>query len=115
MAEGFDAMERELTEELAACGKNGTEEERQLLLALGDYATGVRAFHARTVMAARQAADGAAGARAAELRAIADALESAFHQPAQTFYTGLLALNFTWMLDFCDGIGRVDQVLGALY
>jgi formate C-acetyltransferase len=35
--------------------------------------------------------------------------------PSRTFLEGFLAANFTWMLDGCDSIGRLDQVLGSRF
>ena len=116
--EGFAAMERELDAQIAAVRhENGSAAfgELPLLLALKDYAVGVRAFHARTVAALRSAVARADGRRQRDLTVIADSFASCFFQPARAFIEGLLAVNFTWMLDGCDSIGRFDQVLGALF
>jgi len=115
--EGFDAMEQELDAELAAIegDSNAVPEERNLLLALKDYAIGVRTFHARTVAALDEAAAAATGVRQEELRRIADAFAHGFLRPARSFLEGLLAVHFVWMLDGCDSIGRVDQALGDLF
>jgi formate C-acetyltransferase len=113
VGEGFAAMERELDEQIAAVeadGQSAKLAEASLLAALRDYATGVRTFHRRTVEAVRDAAAGRP-----ELSRIADALEHAFFHPSRSFLEGMLAVNFAWMLDGCDSIGRLDQVLGGLY
>ncbi|HEY3376242.1 MAG TPA: pyruvate formate lyase family protein [Armatimonadota bacterium] len=118
VCEGFLAMEAELHAEIAALQASDVHaetEELRLLLTLQDYAGGVRAFHTRTVNALRAAAATASAARRQELELIADSLAHAFLYPAETFLQGLLAVNFTWMLDGCDSIGRVDQVLGPLF
>ena len=72
-------------------------------------------LHARVLEAVRQAAARARGARQLELTQIADSFSHAFLHPARTFFEGLLAMHFAWMLDGCDGIGRLDQVLGPLF
>ncbi|MBI5832333.1 MAG: hypothetical protein HZB16_08520 [Armatimonadetes bacterium] len=102
--EGFEAMAAELADRLAE------QPDDPLLLALTDYAAGVLAFWERT----REALAQAALARP-ELAPIAAAFARCFRQPATSFLEGLLAVNFTWMLDFCDSIGRFDQVLGPLF
>ncbi len=117
VSEGFDIMQAEIAAELAAvqaAGQQADPGELQLLLALTDYAAGVRAFHDRTVAALTAAAAAAAGARARELEFIRDNLRTAFRRPAETFYQGLLAVHFAWLLDGCDSLGRVDQALGGL-
>ena len=113
VGEGFLAMQRELDQQIAAVDREVEQAvpgERHLLAALKDYSDGVLALHRRTVAALRDAAAGRP-----ELRPIADALAHGFLHPAQTFLQGFLAVNFAWMLDGCDSIGRPDQVLGALY
>ncbi len=118
VSEGFVAMCAELEEELRALASEGEAadpRERNLLLALKDYADGVSAFHRRAVTAVADAAASADGERGVRLECIRDALAHGFLHPARSFLEGLLAVNFCWMLDGCDSIGRVDQVLGALY
>jgi pyruvate-formate lyase len=115
--EGFDAMQAELDAERSAveANPNAPPGERHLLRALEDYALGVRAFHRRTAEALEQARLAARGQRRADLDRIAPAFAASFLQPADSFLGGLLAVNFAWMLDFCDSIGRFDQTLGALF
>jgi len=118
VSEGFDAMERELDAEIAAVtalGDKADPGETNLLAALKDYTVGVRAFHSRVATELRKAAAAASGTRREELTLIADSLAVCFLKPSTTFLQGLLAVNFAWMLDGCDSIGRVDQALGALY
>lgn len=118
VSEGFDAMEAELDAELAAMrdeGRGADPAESSLLLALKDYACGVRAFHRRTADALWRDAGRASGTRHEELRLVASEFECGFVKPAGTFLQGLLAVNFTWLLDGCDSTGRVDQALGALF
>ncbi len=112
VTEGFLAMEAELDEQLAV---ETTDEERNLLLALRDYADGVKAFHRRTVEALDAAVEAARDDRQRRIRLIRDSFARGFMHPAKTFLEGLLAVNFTWMLDACDSIGRFDQVLGPLF
>jgi formate C-acetyltransferase len=118
VGEGFLAMERELEGELAAVrsqGEGACAEELNLLLALQDYAAGVRAFHTRAATAISDLARRAADERRARLEQIAAAFAEGFLRAARTFLQGLLAVHFTWLLDGCDSIGRPDQVLGALF
>lgn len=116
--EGFDEMERELDREIAVVESQGGKAdpaERNLLAALKDYTVGVRAFHSRTVETLRKAADSAVGPRKTELALVAGSFADCFLKPSTTFLQGILAVHFTWMLDGCDSIGRVDQALGPLY
>lgn len=116
--EGFLAMEHELQTELRmlrAQGENAPANEVNFLLTMQDYAAGVKAFHASTLAALRTAAAAESGTRTRKLTIIAENFAGCFLQPSRTFLQGLLAVNFTWMLDGCDSIGRVDQALGHLY
>ncbi len=116
--EGFLAMEAELDDQLAAvsaAGDGAVAAERNLLLALKDYTTGVKAYHATVCAALAAAAAQAAGGRKTELDQLRRAFATCFLNPSRTFLEGLLAVNFTWMLDGCDSIGRFDQALGRLY
>ena len=116
--EGFLAMEAELQFELHSVRAQGADapvDELNFLLTMQDYTEGVKVYYATTREALRRAAEAATGARARKLTLIADSFSACFLQPARTFLQGLLAVNFTWMLDGCDSIGRLDQVLGDLF
>ena len=116
--EGFLAMEEAFRSELQALQQTDADPdpaELNLLLALDDYLAGVRAFHSRTCAALRETAADSDPARHEELLLLADSLEHGFLYPAQTFLEGILAINFVWMLDGCDSIGRFDQLLGPLF
>jgi len=118
VTEGFDAMEAELDGELEtvrADGDNANAGELNLLTALKEYATGVRAFYCRALAVMREGAQQATGKRKAKLALIADSFANCFVKPARTFIEGLLAVNFAWLLDGCDSIGRLDQALGELF
>ena len=118
VGEGVLAMEAELDGELAAVramGESADSAERNLLLALKDYVEGVKAFHRRTLEAIGKARDAASGRRRDELAVVAEAVANCFLVKSETFYQGLLAVNFAWMLDGCDSIGRLDQALGPLF
>lgn len=107
VSEGFDAITAELAGEIAACRAcedESAQEELKFLLALDDYAQGVQSFHARVVAALRAAR-----------HPVAAPLAHAFVKPARTFLEGMLAVNFIWMLDGCDSLGRLDQALGPLF
>lgn len=108
VSEGFLAIEAEVDAELA-------RESSPLLLALKDYATGVRAFHRRAADALHEAAAAAPDDRRARMTLIADSFAHGFLHPARTFIEGLLAVHFTWLLDGCDSLGRIDQALGGLF
>ncbi len=118
VGEGFESIHAELTDEIAkvrAEGDGAEDGALELLLAVEDFAVGVRAFYERTREAVADAERQAVGQRQEELAEIGEALGQCFMQPAKTFYQGLLAVNLAWMIDGCDSIGRPDQVLGALY
>jgi formate C-acetyltransferase len=112
VGEGFLAMEAELDNELEQQDCNN--EERFFLQALKHYSIGVNAFYSNTLKALDDALCHASAERKETLVLIRDAFANCFMKPARTFLEGLLAINFTWMLDGCDSIGRVDQVLGHL-
>ena len=116
--EGFLSMERELDTELNAVKKLGAEtdaSELNLLLALKEYASGVKAFHARTLLALKDAVLKSEGIRKSKLKRLASAFSNCFLWKSESFLEGLLAVNLTWMLDSCDSIGRFDQTLGTLF
>ncbi len=96
-------------------GLEGLAAPTPLQQALIDYRAGVLAFHARTLEALRAAALAAEGAERARLGRIAGAFAWAFLHPARDFLEGLLGCHFAWLLDGCDGIGRLDRILGRLY
>ena len=118
VAAGVLAMERELEEQLAAAvtdGDDGNPAEVHLLLTLRDYVAGIKAYHARVADAIAAAVRRADGGHTDRLADVSSSFRHAFLNPARTFLEGILAVNFTWMLDGCDSIGRFDQVLGPLY
>ena len=113
--EGIEGMAGELREELDALraeGRTADPDELHLLSGMEQYVEGVRAFHRRACRTARKAADGCEGEERRIRTLVADALENALLEPAETFYEGLVTVNFAWMLDGCDNIGRLDQLLG---
>jgi formate C-acetyltransferase len=113
--DGFLAMVVELDAELEAAQRAHDDAAVNLLLALKDYTNGVHAYHAHVSEALRLAATSAVGERKEQLTLIADSFTHSFLYPARTFLEGLLAVNFTWMLDGCDSIGRFDQALNPLF
>ena len=115
LTEGFDAIEAELDEQIEQATGQVSNAERCLLAALKEYAVGVRAFHRRATHALKEAAQQAQGARKFELEWAAENFAGCFLRPAETFAQGMLAMHFTWLLDGCDSIGRVDQALGPLF
>ncbi|MEI6519955.1 MAG: pyruvate formate lyase family protein [bacterium] len=116
--DGFLCMLEELDAEIAAGQKDDSPDEAeamQLLLTLRDYTNGVLAFHRKAVDAMKIAASEAIGERKEKLTIIADSFAKCFLHPATNFIESLLAINFTWMLDGCDSLGRIDQALGVLF
>ena len=118
VGEGFESIQAELDEAIARTRYEGEDAEEgtlELLLAVEDFAVGVRAFYERTLAALADAETQAEPQRRDELKMIREALGRCFMKPAETFFEGLLAVNLAWMIDGCDSIGRLDQVLGDLY
>lgn len=115
VGQGFDGMCAQLEGEITAAERDGDVNSRPFLLALRDYAAGVAAYWETARRAVSGAAAAAEGVRRAELVQIEAAMERAFRQPAETFLEGLLGVYFTWLLDGCDSLGRLDYALGALY
>jgi pyruvate-formate lyase len=116
--DGFLSMLEELDAEIAVGQKEDSPDEAeamQLLLSLRDYTYGVLAFHRKAVDAMNIAVSEATGERKEKLTIIADSFAKCFLHPSTNFIEGLLAVNFTWMLDGCDSLGRIDQALGALF
>ena len=116
--DGFLCMLEELDAEISVRQKDNSPDEAeaiQLLLTLRDYTNGVLAFHRKAVDAMKIAASEATGERRDKLTIIADCFAKSFLHPSTNFIEGLLAINFTWMLDGCDSLGRIDQALGALF
>jgi len=118
VGQGFLAMVKELDAELAAVKAQGAQAvpaELNLLLALKEYTTGIQAYYSTTLLALRQAVQSAKGARKKKLGLICDSFANCFMTRSETFIEGFLAVNFAWMLDGCDSIGRFDQPLGPLF
>jgi formate C-acetyltransferase len=117
VAEGFELMEKELDDELEKARSEAPENPSGLnfLLSLKEYTAGVRAFYNKTAAALGKTASAASGKRAVKLKKISAAFSNCFMKKSETFLEGLLAVNFTWMLDCCDSIGRFDQALGPLF
>jgi formate C-acetyltransferase len=116
--EGFLSMEKELDNELAAVkaqGEKADPSELNLLLALKEYTTGVKAYYSKINSALMKGVEAASGERKNKLAIISDAFSNCFMTKAETFIEGFLAVNLAWMLDGCDSIGRFDQALGPLF
>ncbi|OGV36900.1 MAG: hypothetical protein A2X48_16035 [Lentisphaerae bacterium GWF2_49_21] len=118
VGEGFLSMEKELDKELAAVktlGGKAVPSELNLLLALKEYTTGIKAYYSRTLKALINSVEEAKGERKKKLGIICDSFSDCFMTKSETFIGGFLAVNFAWMLDGCDSIGRFDQALGPLF
>jgi formate C-acetyltransferase len=118
VGEGFLSMEKELDKELAtvkALGEKAIPSELNLLLAIKEYTIGVKAYYFKINSFLMKAVEAADGERKKKLAVISHAFHNCFMTKSETFIEGFLAVNFAWMLDNCDGIGRFDQALGALF
>ncbi|HCE46490.1 MAG TPA: hypothetical protein DET40_23340 [Lentisphaeria bacterium] len=118
VGEGFLHMEKELDKELAAVktqGDKAVPSELNLLLALKEYTTGIKAYYSRVNRTLMKSVEEAEGERKKKLKIISDSFSNCFMTKSETFIEGFLAVNFTWMLDGCDSIGRFDQALGPLF
>jgi pyruvate-formate lyase len=107
--DGFGRYVERISAGLATAAQTGDEGESHLFSALEDVMAGVRAYHARLL--ARLQDNDPCPARERLLAA----LQRVPWGPAADFYEGLVAVNFAFFLDGCDSLGRLDQVLGALY
>ena len=110
LTRGFRGIRDDLERSIAGAD----DAEMPLMLALRDCADGVEGYWNNTREALRRATAEAEGSRAEELCFAAREFENGFMEPAVTFAGGLLAVNFLWMLDACDSIGRLDYELGEL-
>lgn len=114
--EGFLSVASEVEAELAGAeAANAPSGERNLLLSLREYCEGVKVFHRHCVDSISAKAAESSGDESRRYGIMRDALGRAFLHPARNFYEGLLATHFLWMLDGCDSLGRLDQVLGPLW
>lgn len=116
--EGFLTMEKELDQELAAVkeqGEKAVPAELNLLLALKEYTSGVKAYYSKVNSSLVKAMAAATGESKKRLGIICDSFSNCFMTKSETFIEGFLAVNLTWMLDGCDSIGRFDQALGQLF
>ncbi|MFZ2654395.1 MAG: pyruvate formate lyase family protein [Victivallales bacterium] len=118
VSEGFLSMEKELDKELAAVraqGEKAVPAELNLLLSLREYTTGIKAYYSKIHSSLMKSVEAAKGERKRKLQIICDSFSDCFMTKSETFIGGFLAVNFTWMLDGCDSIGRFDQALGHLF
>ncbi len=113
---GFCFLTDEIEKGLEAAVAENDTEGYNLLLSLADYACGIKTYHAKISDAIKTAEENEAeGDRKKQLGIISKEFDSCFLYPAKSFISGLLAVNFMWMLDGCDSIGRIDYALGKLY
>jgi formate C-acetyltransferase len=112
---GFNDYKKQIAAGISAAEAEQDSEGRNLLFALEDFAAGIDAYFQSTLKALTKAAEAATGEHRTKLAIVRDAFSACFYEPAETFLQGLLAVNFVWMLDGCDSIGRLDDVLGGLF
>ncbi|MEI6132284.1 MAG: pyruvate formate lyase family protein [Bacillota bacterium] len=91
------------------------EGEDQLFLTLKDYIAGIDVYFERVKERLAEKIVTTHGERKSQLQCIHDEFSNCFYTPATSFIQGLLAINFIWMLDGCDSIGRIDYALGHLF
>lgn len=115
VTKGFNHHKRVIDEGIAVATASGDESELNFMLTMKDFAAGIDAFFIRVKDALTEAASVAAVERKEWLAIIRDEFANCFYEPAQSFVGGLLAVNFLWILDGCDSIGRIDYALGELF
>ena len=91
------------------------EDDDPLFLTLKDYIAGIDVYFQRVKEKLAEKIVTTHGDRKAQLQCIHDEFSNCFYTPATSFIQGLLAVNFVWMLDGCDSIGRIDYALGDLF
>ncbi len=109
---GFKYMKQEIEDSLA---KAENDDERNFLLAMKDYAIGIDAYVEKIKAAIEEAYNNAEGEYKADLEYVYRASRNFFEEPADSFIAGLMDASLIWMLDGCDGIGRIDYPLADLY
>lgn len=118
VGEGFLSMEEERDRELEAVqalGDKAVPSELNLLLSLKEYTAGIKAYYSKINSSLMKSVEAAKGERKKKLQIICDSFSNCFMRKSETFIEGFLAVNFAWMLDGCDSIGRFDQALGQLF
>ena len=75
---------------------------------------GIRRFHAR-VVAMLAELSGVTDEEERRRKRLLEALQQVPFEPARTFYEAMVAENFIYYLDGCDGLGRFDQDLYPYY
>jgi formate C-acetyltransferase len=115
ISHGFNYYKKQIEDGITEAEKDNDASGFNFLLSLKDFAAGIDGYFKRVITALSEAIDGADSTRKAELTVIRDAFAKCFYEPAESFISGFLAVNFVWMLDGCDSIGRIDFVLGDLF
>jgi len=109
---GFQFIKDELEQELKAAQE---PDEVNFLIALKDYCDGIDAYFQTVKIRLTEKLLTLTGEQRATFELLLSEFAQCFYKPATSFIQGLLAVNFTWMLDGCDSIGRLDYVLGGLF
>ena len=91
------------------------ENQDPFILSMQDYIAGIDVYFQRVNDRLAEKIIATSGERKSQLQIIYDEFSNCFYSPATTFIQGLLAVNFVWMLDGCDSIGRIDYALGDLF
>ncbi|GHU36621.1 glycyl radical enzyme [Clostridia bacterium] len=115
VGKGFNYYKKIIAEGIADAKREGDDIGLNFLLALEDYAKGIDVYYSRVISAVADAVESAIGERKRKLAVIRDELAKSFMEPCTSVVQGILAVNFTWMLDFSDSIGRPDLVLSKLF
>ena len=114
LAEGLNSYAARIRARQADAQKSRQSDKLLFYDAMEMTLDGIRRFHARVVTMLA----GLSGATDEEERmrkALLEALQRVPFEPAQTFYEAMVAENFIYYLDGCDGLGRFDQDLYPYY
>lgn len=109
---GYNYIKEKLTKELS---NTSNSKEKDFLIALNDYSIGIDTYYKRIQDAITKEINKSTGERHRKLNIIKNEWDHTFYTPAKSFIGGLLAVNFIFMLDGADSIGRFDYVLGNLF
>jgi len=109
LSEGLNSYESRIQARQADARDAGQSDKLVFYEAMQITLDGIRRFHTR-VLAMLEGASGCA-TEEEQRTALLEALQRVPFEPASTFYEAMVAENFIYYLDGCDGLGRFDQDL----
>ncbi|MFW5870402.1 MAG: pyruvate formate lyase family protein [Candidatus Sumerlaeota bacterium] len=116
LREGLVGMEAEIAGEKSRLLKSADDPDAlHLMEAVEEMIVGLKVFHKRMLAALNERCKKAQGQERNRWMTIRDAWKQSLLKPAGHFVEGLLAVNWLFMLDGCDSIGRLDYLLGDLF